>query len=168
MLTTDRNDPNLHEKEENGQNKAYLVMTDEEIKAGFVRPVRRTYVHVGRKYYGFKPFENPEYIDGKEYVGVLASHESYKDNGKVYVGTLLINDSNGNYVGGRFATQEEVDQFNKTGRVGGCGVATTMNQVIAETYAANPKFYGATFCVGCGTHLPVSEFSWEDGTIVGS
>lgn len=44
-----------------------------------------------------------------------------------------------------------------------CGTLTKMHQSIAETYARDPKFYGATFCVGCGTHLPVSEFVW-DGT----
>src|SRR5687767_676226 len=44
-----------------------------------------------------------------------------------------------------------------------CGALTKMNQTISETYARDPKFYGATFCVGCGKHLPVSEFLW-DGT----
>lgn len=44
-----------------------------------------------------------------------------------------------------------------------CGVLTHMNQTIAETYARDPKFYGATYCVGCSKHLPVSEFLW-DGT----
>ncbi len=34
---------------------------------------------------------------------------------------------------------------------------------IAETYARNPKFYGATFCVGCRSHFTVDEFIW-DGT----
>lgn len=50
--------------------------------------------------------------------------------------------------------------------VGGCGVVTTMAKEIAETYARNPKFYGATYCAGCKTHLPVGEngeFYW-DGT----
>lgn len=51
-----------------------------------------------------------------------------------------------------------------------CGVATTMNSKIAETYARDPKFYGSTFCVGskCKTHFPVGEFKWNDGTVVGS
>jgi hypothetical protein len=44
-----------------------------------------------------------------------------------------------------------------------CGVATAMALPLAETYARNPKFYSATFCAGCRTHLPVSEFLW-DGT----
>lgn len=47
-----------------------------------------------------------------------------------------------------------------------CGVVTTMGQMIAETYARDPKFYAGTFCAGCRTHFPVGEdgqFVW-DGT----
>lgn len=50
----------------------------------------------------------------------------------------------------------------------GCGGATTMSVGLAETYARDPSFYGATFCVQCSKHLPVAEFRWDDGTIVGS
>lgn len=46
---------------------------------------------------------------------------------------------------------------------GGCGTRTMMGKALSETYARNPKFYGATFCVGCNKHLPVNEFVW-DGT----
>lgn len=50
-----------------------------------------------------------------------------------------------------------------------CGVETKMNQTISETYAREPKFYGATYCCGCSKHLPVSEFKWSlDNEIVGS
>lgn len=49
-----------------------------------------------------------------------------------------------------------------------CGRATTMSSAIAETYARNPKFYGATYCVGCRQHLPVEQFRWDDGSRVGS
>ena len=44
-----------------------------------------------------------------------------------------------------------------------CGVVTRMGSALAETYARDPAFYGATYCVGCSMHLPVSEFLW-DGT----
>ena len=90
-LTTDKNDPGLHKKGSDGQNAVYLVLSDEEIAKGFIRPYRQTYIH---------------------------------------------------------------DK---------CGVATTMNKTISETYARDPKFYGATYCMGCQKHLPVSEFTW-DGT----
>lgn len=49
-----------------------------------------------------------------------------------------------------------------------CGVSTTMGLALSETYARDPKFYGATYCVGCRKHLPVQQFKWDDGTIVGS
>ena len=77
----------------------YLVLSDEERAMGFVRPVRRTYVHQT------------------------------------------------------------------------CGAATTMGLAIAETYARNPRFYGATYCVACQMHRPVGaggEFVWDDGTKVGT
>lgn len=46
-----------------------------------------------------------------------------------------------------------------------CGRITTMAQGIAETYARNPSFYGATYCVWCQMHRPVGadgEFHWCD------
>lgn len=45
-----------------------------------------------------------------------------------------------------------------------CGTVTTMAVALAETYARQPSFYGATYCAGCRTHLPVGadgEFVWE-------
>lgn len=99
-----------------GQHKDYIVLCEDERKKGFVRPVRRKYIHVG--------------------------------------------------VGG-----SEIDPNNpaRHGRTeGGCGVLTQMGQAIAETYARDPKFYSHTFCVGCNKHLPVEEFVWEDGSVVGS
>lgn len=72
-----------------GMQKGYIVLTEEERKKGFVRPVRRTYVH-------------------------------------------------------------------RT-----CNVATTMGTALAETWARDISFYGATFCVGCKIHLPVEEFYWS-------
>jgi len=38
-----------------------------------------------------------------------------------------------------------------------------MSDKLAETYARDNKFYGATYCTGCEKHLPVEEFLW-DGT----
>lgn len=69
-------------------------------------------------------------------------------------------------VGGR-----EVDpsDASKHGRTGGCGVETSMGLPLSETYARDPKFYGATYCVGCHRHYPVAEFVWsKDGEVVGS
>jgi len=47
--------------------------------------------------------------------------------------------------------------------LGGCGAVTHMGLAIAETYAKRPRFYGATYCAGCGKHRPVGErgeFEW--------
>lgn len=49
-----------------------------------------------------------------------------------------------------------------------CGSVTTMGHTIAETYARDPSFYGATFCVHCQKHRPVGEageFVWVDGIV---
>jgi hypothetical protein len=53
-----------------------------------------------------------------------------------------------------------------------CNTTTTMGRVLAETYARDPKFYGATYCVNCSMHRPVGEngeFVWvPDGSKVGT
>jgi hypothetical protein len=57
-----------------------------------------------------------------------------------------------------------------------CGSVTTMSRPLAETYARQPSFYGATFCVSCGGHYRVGEdgeFVWlehdgSDGPKVGT
>lgn len=95
-LTNDPSDPRLHTIRENGQQEAYLVLSEEERAKGFVRPLRRSYMHT-------------------------------------------------------------------------CGTVTSMGLALCETYARDPKFYGGTFCAGCGTHYPVGQFTWvEDGKTVGS
>lgn len=45
-LTSDRNDPGLRVKDETGQQKKYLILSEEERKKGFIRPVRLSYVHL--------------------------------------------------------------------------------------------------------------------------
>lgn len=44
-LTEDRNDPRLRQIKPNGQQEAYLVLSEEERAKGFVRPLRRSYIH---------------------------------------------------------------------------------------------------------------------------
>lgn len=54
-------------------------------------------------------------------------------------------------------------------RHGACGTVTRMGRALSETYARDPSFYGATYCVGCRMHLDVKEFAWTaDGATVGS
>ncbi len=158
MLTTDSKNPLLHEVKANGQNEAYLVLNEEERAKGFVRPVRTDYVHMGINWNKI-PHE----------IRMLDESEK-KDELKKYVAVLYhVKGEDGKFAGGRYITENELKDIKKDGYTGGCGVRTKMNQTISETYARNPKFYGATFCVGCGKHLSVSEFVW-DGTdeIVGS
>ena len=45
-LTTDRNDPGLRQTRPDGQQEVYLVLSEEERAKGFVRPVRRKYLHL--------------------------------------------------------------------------------------------------------------------------
>lgn len=46
-----------------------------------------------------------------------------------------------------------------------CGCITTMSRSLAETYARDPGFYGATYCQHCKGHFPVGEegeFTWYE------
>ena len=71
---------------------------------------------------------------------------------------------------GRYLSKQEVDAIvARQTHFGGCGAETRMNNTIAETYARDPKFYGATYCVGCQKHIAVEEFTWSsDNEVVGS
>jgi len=45
-LTTDRTDPCLDVIKDDGQQACYLILSEEERAKGFVRPVRRKYIHL--------------------------------------------------------------------------------------------------------------------------
>lgn len=157
-LTTDPNDPCLQSgRNDEGQNACYLVLSEEERKKGFVRPYRDSYVHVGKDVRShwkkiYRMLDETDELFGK-YVAVMT----------------VLEKEDGSFGGGTYVTQKELDAWTKGEKVGGCGTLTRMAPAISETYARNPKFYGATFCCGCNKHLPVSEFVW-DGTneLVGS
>lgn len=157
-LTSDPNDPRLKEGQQNetGQHSIYLTLSEEDRAKGFVRPVRDTYMHVGRllKYHSIDRMFSESEIQGMKTAGYYNAP---------YVAALNVVDGEGKKVGATYVTQEELDAWQKGERFGGCGTVTTMAKAIAETYAHNPKFYGATFCVKCNQHLPVNEFVW-DGT----
>jgi hypothetical protein len=130
-----------------GQHTSYWVLTEEERAKGFVAPVRRSYVHVGeRPKYQTRPL-TPE--EQERYVSwTYVAYEKYPEGSpEAEAGRV-----------GRFWTQEQLDS--------GCGAKTTMSQALAETYARDPSFYGATFCSACRNHFPVAEFVWDGTDIV--
>jgi len=82
-----------------GQQRNYVVLTPEERSKGFVRPVRRTYTHVGR----LQEFENPDHPSGetqrwKQRIGGCGADttmsveiaETYARDPKFYSGTFCI------------------------------------------------------------------------------
>lgn len=155
-ITDDPNDPRISrgppDETPVPQNEWYLVMSEEERKKGFVRPIRRKYVHNG-----FKPKYPLRDLTEEEIVTFghagFVKFEIYSENSK----------SNST---GRFWTQKELDTK-------GCGAETTMGLELCETYAANPGYYGSTYCTGCHKHRPVKEFNWieengSEGPEVGS
>jgi hypothetical protein len=148
-LTSDPEDPRLGHGADTAprdQNAVYLVLSEEERAKGFVRPVRRSYRHAG--------IRGPRYplrdlTDGEQ--------ESYAGSGYVKYEEYPPDDSPAL---GRFWTQAQLDSIGK-----GCGTVTTMGTALAETYARQPAFYGATYCCGCRRHLkvgPQGEFTWVD------
>lgn len=151
-LTDDRNNPKLGYGVNNTpvpQNEAYLILSEEERSQGFVRPVRRTYIHVG--------------IPGPKYELQDLTEEQMKHGHQYgYVKYEKYPEDPDTSVTGRYWTQEQLDLARE------CGAVTSMSLALAETYARDPKFYGATYCVRCQMHRPVSEFVWEDGTVLGT
>lgn len=131
-----------------GQQRGYVVLSEEERAKGFVRPVRRTYLHVGaRPRYPVRDL-TPEEAERYATLGYV-KFEQYPPEMAPRTG--------------RFWTARDLRS--------GCNCSTTMGQAIAETYARNPTFYGGTFCANCGSHFPVGEsgeFVWEDGSRVGT
>lgn len=131
-----------------GMQKGYVVLSEEERAKGFVRPVRRTYIHVGiRPKYPLRDL-GPDEQERAEKFGYV-KFEPYPESESSVIG--------------RYWTQAQLES--------GCGGATTMGLALAETYARDPKFYSGTFCATCGKHFPVGEggeFEWEDGSKVGT
>jgi len=141
-LTTDRNSPCLDKIKDDGQQECYLILSDEERAKGFVRPVRTSYVHVGKK------------IDTSK-MRDLTDEEKERYKKWNYVGFIPEEDKDSPTTG-RFIKESDLKK--------GCGTVTTMGISLSETYARDPKFYSGTFCCGCGTHLPVGEhgeFVWQ-------
>jgi hypothetical protein len=141
-LTDDPNHPDLtHGSDETPvpQAEVYLVLSEAERAKGFVRPVRCSYVHIGRqpKY----PLRDLTEAEKKEYFDYgYVKYEAYPKSESPVIGS--------------FWTQEDLDRR-------GCGTVTKMGYALGETYARDPTFYGSTYCCHCQMHRPVIEFVWE-------
>lgn len=79
-LTTDRNDPDLKVIESDGQQKSYLILSEEERRKGFIRPVFRVYIHKkcgGQTKMGLELCEtfarNPNFYSGT-FCSICGSH----------------------------------------------------------------------------------------------
>lgn len=138
-----------------GMQKDYIVLSEAERSKGFVRPVRRSYRHVGPPGPKFPlrdlTAEEKSRYESIGYVKFEEWPKGYKEGST-----------------GRFWTNEDLERVGK-----GCGTVTTMGQALAETWARDPHFYGGgTFCASCSTHLPVGpdgEFVWlDDGSRLGA
>ena len=116
--------------------ESYYVLCENERAKGFVRPLRTSYRHVG-----IRP----------QYPIVDLTPEQHKQYDKYgYVKWEKWPEEKGL---GRYWTKEQLES--------GCNTVTTMGLALAETYARDPEFYGATFCCHCQKHLPLEEFVWE-------
>lgn len=150
MLTTDPTNPKIQrgtmDKNPVPQNEVYLVLSEEEISKGFVRPVRTTYVHVGKK------------IDLEGGTIRPLTEEEEKRYAKYNYAAFIKYPKSRSPIVGKFLSKEDMDCIDKY--VGGCGGTTKMNRTIAETYARDPSFYGLTYCITCQKHLNVDEFVW--------
>lgn len=131
-----------------GQQKEYMALCPDERAKGFVRPYRDMYKHVG---HFIERCEATQKNDDDE--NPHQCTRRFPHDGEHEFDALML-----------------VNKPIKTlmQREGGCGATTTMHKAIAETYARDPHFYSGTFCVHCQTHRPLTEFTWMDGTQVGS
>lgn len=133
-------------KRADGQHERHPGLDGAGMQKPIVRPFRTSYKHVGP----LGPTRVLRDLNAEErelYGSEFAKFEVYLEGES-----------------GRFWTQAELDKVGK-----GCDVITRMPAHCAETYARDPKFYGSTFCSGCGAYFSVSEFVWlDDGSRVGS
>jgi len=130
-----------------GMQKGYVVLSDEERAKGFVRPLRQTYRHVGKRVCGQRrEIEAVEMLPGK------IAHVCCKPLEHDGPCTVF-----------QQVSASELARIERYGCLDGCGGTTTMHQALAETYARKPDFYSGTYCAHCRDHFPVGaegEFVW--------
>lgn len=140
--------PDHRELKDNGQQQGYVVLCPEERAKGFVRPVRQSYVHVGKKpMFPLRDLTEEEKARHNLSPRVELHYVKYEDYSEDLAPLC-----------GKFWTADELSSMSRA-----CGGTTTMGQALAETYARDPHFYSGTFCATCQKHFPVGadgEFVW--------
>lgn len=134
------------EIQSNGQQKAYVVLSEEERSKGFVRPLRRRYIHVGKPICAKIRKSRVQRLGGARFICTLQDkHDEECGEWKS-------------------VSQPEGEEAKRTHTLVpvSCGELTMIKGSIAETYARDPKFYNETFCVSCRAYFLVEEFVWND------
>ena len=138
-VTDDHKEINI----QTGQQKGYVVLSEEERAKGFIKPLRHSYIHVGPAGPRFSLRDLTE-----------AEQERFKDLPEEY--RYIKYEKFPEEESGRYWTQKLLDSVDK-----GCGTRTTMNTALAETYARRPDFYGGdvlcrlSYPLWCGRGWPV-------------
>jgi hypothetical protein len=141
------------EKLADGQLADHYVLCAEDLAKGYVEPYRHSYVHVGPpgpKYplRDLTAEEEARWNDGlsADDPERILKYEDYPESERPALGKIW--------------SQGDLAKVAN----GGCGGVTTMPRKCAETYAAQPGYYGSTFCATCHAYFPVGrdgEFVWD-------
>lgn len=144
------------EKRSDGQLADHFVLCPEDLAKGYVEPYRDSYIHVGPPgpKYPLRdptPEEEARWNDaGTSPADRIVKYEEYPESERPALGKIW--------------SQADLDKVAK----GGCGQLTRMPGSCAATYAAQPGYYGSTFCCGCGAYFPVGrdgEFVWDKASM---
>lgn len=88
-LTDDPNDPRLGKRRPDGMNEAYLVLSEEDRARGFVRPLRRSYIHLKcdtvttmSKAIAETYARNPEFYKGGTFCSYCGEHYPVGEDGE--------------------------------------------------------------------------------------
>lgn len=130
-----------------GQLADHFVLCPADLAKGYVEPYRESYLHVG------PPGPTHPLVDVDAAYRAALDYELDPDWVKFEAYP------EGSHGRGKYWTQNQLDKAGK-----GCGTLTRMPRACAETYAAQPGYYGSTFCCGCNAYFPVGrdgEFVWD-------
>lgn len=144
------------EKLADGQYADHFVLCPEDRAKGYVEPYRESYIHVGRPgpRYPLRDLTAEEEARLNDGVAAddperIVKYEDYPESERPALGKIW-----------------SWGDLEKVGK--GCGQLTRMPTPVAASYAAQPGYYGSTFCCGCRAYFPVGrngEFVWDRETM---